>query len=287
MLKEDALSVQYVRECLSGPGNDAPVVIGGVVQVWYLSDAPSQQMLLSRHAGACHSSPFLEALPQHLRTPHAVCRVSWDLGVEASLDRASPSWQLPCQVRCLCSLISRPFTSTCGYHSMNRHRNPHQSCTSASSNTGIACVYILILCMHQLKMWPCHATDVRLFPFHTTDTALPELEPGSWRDLISGSASSGSGADANRPRERTAGILLSEPHFTAVRCPLPSRLKDGMPKGASPKGHVHKCCCLRFQWRAGLELSLCTACCAEAKTLVFIKLSSSLLHDRRATGLSP
>ena len=118
MLKEDALSVQYVRECLSGPGNDAPVVIGGVVQVWYLSDAPSQQMLLSRHAGACHSSPFLEALPQHLRTPHAVCRVSWDLGVEASLDRASPSWQLPCQVRCLCSLISRPFTSTCGYHSM-------------------------------------------------------------------------------------------------------------------------------------------------------------------------
>ena len=32
-LQRDALSVQYVQECLSGRGDDAPVVIGGVVQV--------------------------------------------------------------------------------------------------------------------------------------------------------------------------------------------------------------------------------------------------------------
>ncbi|CAL5223560.1 g6093 [Coccomyxa viridis] len=71
--------------------------------------------------------------------------------------------------------------------------------------------------------------NVRLFPFHTTDTALPELESGSWRDLISGNASSSSGAIADRPRERTAGILLSEPHFTAVE-ELLGRLRGVLPQ---------------------------------------------------------
>ena len=68
--------------------------------------------------------------------------------------------------------------------------------------------------------------DVRLFPFHATNTGLPELERGRWTDVISGSASSnqnvssnggaGSSSIVDRPRERTAGILLSEPHFIAV-----------------------------------------------------------------------
>ena len=38
----------------------------------------------------------------------------------------------------------------------------------------------------------CSAADVRLFPFHAASTGLPELEQGTWRDLMmcSGSRSS-------------------------------------------------------------------------------------------------
>ena len=70
---------------------------------------------------------------------------------------------------------------------------------------------------------------MRLFPFHAASTGLPELERGTWRDLMmcsSGRSSAAStGADDGgvgrgpgaRPRQRTAGILLAEPHFIAVR----------------------------------------------------------------------
>ena len=87
------------------------------------------------------------------------------------------------------------------------------------------------LCINQTFSMACDGaslfcTDVRLFPFHATNTGLPELEHGSWTDVISGSASSdqnvssnrgaGSSSIGERQRERTAGILLSEPHFIAV-----------------------------------------------------------------------
>ena len=69
---------------------------------------PSQKSLLSCDASACHSCPF-DKLPQQLLTPHIVCRASWGLGVEASLDKASLSWQLPCQVCRLCFFASCPY----------------------------------------------------------------------------------------------------------------------------------------------------------------------------------
>ena len=80
------------------------------------------------------------------------------------------------------------------------------------------------LCMNQTLSMACDGafslcTDVRLFPFHATSTGLPELDRGTWKDIISGSASSNqnmSSSIVERPRERTAGILLSEPHFIAV-----------------------------------------------------------------------
>ena len=83
-----------------------------------------------------------------------------------------------------------------------------------------------------LRAWAgeegCSAADVRLFPFHAASTGLPELEQGTWRDIMmcsSGrSSAAGSGAEDGgaehspgaRPRQRTAGILLAEPHFIAV-----------------------------------------------------------------------
>ena len=73
----------------------------------------------------------------------------------------------------------------------------------------------------------CSAADVRLFPFHAAGTGLPELEQGTWRDLVMCSSSHGSAASSGaaehgpgvRPRQRTAGILLAEPHFIAVGVP--------------------------------------------------------------------
>lgn len=112
--------------------------------------------------------------------------------------------------------------------------------------------------------------DVRLFPFHTTGTALPELEPGSWRDLISGSAGSSSGAVADGPRERTAGILLSEPHFTAVGCNTTSCLENYMRR---KEQNYRDMSVFTLSWLLEAEaesmagLSLDAAGCAEVKTL--------------------
>lgn len=69
---------------------------------------------------------------------------------------------------------------------------------------------------------------MRLFPFHAASTGLPELAQGTWRDLMlrsssrssaAGGATEGGGAERGimtPDRQRTAGILLAEPHFIVV-----------------------------------------------------------------------
>ena len=56
------------------------------------------------------------------------------------------------------------------------------------------------------------SADVRLHPFHATSAALPELPDGAWADMIS-SQPDGDASGQNR----TAAILLAEPHFLLVR----------------------------------------------------------------------
>jgi hypothetical protein len=59
-------------------------------------------------------------------------------------------------------------------------------------------------------MCDAHA-DVKLFPFHTTSAALPELPGKSWRELLSAP-----GQNSSEGVQRTAGIILAEPHFVLV-----------------------------------------------------------------------
>ncbi|KAK9917127.1 hypothetical protein WJX75_001174 [Coccomyxa subellipsoidea] len=68
--------------------------------------------------------------------------------------------------------------------------------------------------------------NVRLFPFHATSASLPDLRHGSWKDLIAAPAA---GEDGSGDPDRTAGLILSEPHFLSVE-ELLVRLRGALPE---------------------------------------------------------
>ncbi|EIE18129.1 hypothetical protein COCSUDRAFT_60504 [Coccomyxa subellipsoidea C-169] len=68
--------------------------------------------------------------------------------------------------------------------------------------------------------------NVRLFPFHAVSASLPDLRQGSWNDLIAAPASGDKGSSGP---DRTAGLILSEPHFLLVE-DLLARLRGALPE---------------------------------------------------------